>query len=178
MDNLISPDSKRLIRELSYQHVDFLEKSFQQNAGQIHLPVGLLGKEINPQALKESGTTKLEVIGGNHSRVALQSLLKKGLLTSPLVKVKMYRDLTDIEALQTGVQHNEVLKKSRELSFMEKVKLIRQLKPEVEISESIDQWKIRLATIFSYKVNYTFTLPRAYGGIHILSFMINEPAKP
>ena len=115
-------------------------------------------KKIDPQALRKSCTTKAEVIGGNHSSVALQSRLKKGLLTSPIVEVKIYTELTDVEALQIWVQHNELYKKSRELSFMEKVKLIWQLKPEVETSESLDQWKIWLATIFSYKVGWLFVL--------------------
>ena len=110
-------------------HVLFLEKSFMASPGQLHLLIGNINSDVTDVAkLKEAGSYEVEVLGGNHTRAALQSLKSKDLWPSPYVKMNVFRKLTTIEALQQGQLHNDVLEKSKKPTFMDHCQLIRFVK--------------------------------------------------
>ena len=44
--------------------------------------------------LEKPPNLKVEIIGGNHTRAALQELIKEGELPKQTVAVKLYRDLS------------------------------------------------------------------------------------
>ena len=60
---------------------------------------GLVGEECELTTLAEPDCgIKVETIGGNHSRIALQYLMASGQLVEEKVKVKLYHGLTSDEA--------------------------------------------------------------------------------
>jgi hypothetical protein len=108
--------------------------------------------------LVQPGAAEIEVLGGNHTRLALQSLFDEGLLTSPIVKVNLYKALPRTEALAIGMQHNVILEeKKKPLSFVDKVKLMRECRPtEMMNVTEISSWKDMLCIIFRVEVCKTF----------------------
>lgn len=164
IENLVSPTRDRMVRAVDYSHVSFLEKSFQAGFTQIHLLIGVVALDTNVKNLIKPGVAKVEVIGGNHTRLALQSLNSKGLLSNPLVKLNLYSQLTLTECLSVGVKHNEVLLSSKEMTFIDKVKLIRSRKPREEKlleagADHLRKWKKELMVIFNKKVCWILWLP-------------------
>jgi hypothetical protein len=132
---------------VDYEHVSLLEKLFsEQDMGQVVLHVGMV-KTSNQdlKALRTEGAETLEMLGGNHSRLALQSLLRKGILQSALVKVNVYKPLGLVEALAIRMQHNLVMQEKRKaVSFMDKVKWMRECQPGASdqmTSVEIRKWK-------------------------------------
>lgn len=140
LNNLVSPDADRLVRPISTEHVQYLEKSFQCTpGGEFHLLVGnMVDGEIEKAG--EAGGAKIEVIGGNHSRLALTSLHRRG-LRAATVKCVIYQALSSEEALKIGIHHNTINSKSRQMSFVDTVGVVRR------VTE-----KRQLARIFGYEV--------------------------
>ena len=127
--------------------------------GQLHLLVGNVMEDITDvDALKESGTYEVEVLGGNHTRAAIQNLRSKGLWSTSIVKMNVYRRLTTIEALQQGQLHNDVLNKSKKPTFMDNCRLIRSLKPAGQSPDDIRSWKEDLMTVYSYTVSLQYSM--------------------
>ncbi|XP_053406200.1 uncharacterized protein LOC123523270 isoform X2 [Mercenaria mercenaria] len=152
IDNLVQPADDVCVRPLDFNHVSVLEKSFLKQQGQISIMVGSVPVGTDISVLSSPGMCEVQVLGGNHSRTALQSLNRKGLLHSKLVKMQIYAGLSTEDALQLGVHHNEVNTLSKELSFIEKVRLIRSMMPCSQMSPAdIRVWKIKLKTVFGYE---------------------------
>lgn len=115
----------------------------------------MICNNVVPEDFRKPGSVDVEVLGGNHTRLALQSLLEKGLLHSPYVKVNLYQPLPRTEALTLGYQHNFLLEeKKKPMSFVEKVKLMRECRPSANMSSSqISSWKEMLCIIFRVDVS-------------------------
>ncbi len=97
--------SHRLIRPLDPIHVADIVKGLKSNPQQYCILAGVLVEgELND--LTDSGKTRVEVIGGNHTRAAFQALVADGTLQCETLKVKVYTGLTTAEALQVGYRHN------------------------------------------------------------------------
>ena len=156
VSNLIAPHPSRATRNIDYEHVGTLTNSFKEfDHGQLVIVVGMLTNEaIKLDNLHVEGTGNIEVLGGNHTRQALQSLLQRGLLCEKTVKVNLYKPLPITAALAIGYQHNAVLhEKKRPLTFMDKVKIMRQCRPAQQMDRTQNnEWKDMLVTIFRAKV--------------------------
>ena len=145
--NLVQPNQRRRAREMDTSHVKFLEESFLKSpGGEFNLLAGLLLKGSLEQVGNEGGAT-VEVIGGNHTRAALTSLYRRG-LRSPLVRVRLYGDLTDEEALHIGYNHNELATRSKKMSFTDKAEIVRKI-----IQLHPNNSRKKLADFFGYEVN-------------------------
>ncbi|KAH3866679.1 hypothetical protein DPMN_029778 [Dreissena polymorpha] len=96
---------------------------------------------------------QVEALGGNHTREALQGLLRRGLATITTVKMNMYSALSTCTALTVGWQHNVCLQeKQKPLSFIDKVRLMRQVRPSMHMSPTdMKAWKEALSSIFHVK---------------------------
>lgn len=157
VNNLTAPHPSRITRVLHHDHVDTLMDSFQENdCGQLVILVGMLTSEgINVATLKDEGSTSIEVLGGNHTREALQSLYLKGVHTCKTVKVNLYNPHTTTAALAIGYQHNAILHEAkRPLCFVDKVRLMRDCRPAVSMNKvELAEWKDMLVVVFRAKVS-------------------------
>ena len=171
--NLTAPHDEGMVRRVDYEHVKRLEKSFLENTTQIAMLAGHITKKVPMKMLAQPGKASVAVLGGNHTRLALQSLHEKELLVQPLIRMTIYEGLSDIRQLQVGVHHNEVLKQSKAMSFMEKASLMRNRQPpgfRPTNAEDVDTWKKELQTIFSCAVSLIFchlVLPDISGTLSI-----------
>ena len=155
----MAPSEVGMVRQVDYDHVNKLEKSFRDNSTQISMLAGHVRQKVPMEVLAQPGRVSVEVLGGNHTRLALQSLHDKGLLLEPLIRMTIY--FTDVEQLQIGVHHNEILKESKPMTFMEKAALMRSRQPEGFRKKSqgdVDSWKKELQVIFSCAVSYYFSI--------------------
>ncbi|XP_060597534.1 uncharacterized protein LOC132751388, partial [Ruditapes philippinarum] len=151
IENLVPPCASRATRLLDMDHVKSLSDSFQNGSnGQVAILVGMVPSDVTVDSLKEKGACKVETLGGNHTREAIQGLHRRGLFRETTVKVNVYVKMSTITALMLGWQHNMIIQeKQKSLTFMDKVRLMRQLLPSPPLSAgNIRQWKSQLATIF------------------------------
>jgi hypothetical protein len=124
--HLVQPDFINLLREPDEKHVKELEEEFilrPQNYFQLMV--------VNIHGEFEANYDKchLEVIGGNHSRQALQNILRREDVTnkSPF-ELKMcliYKDLSPDEAKYIANQHNEVRKMGSDLDLVSRATFFR-----------------------------------------------------
>lgn len=133
VDNLISPSSDHCIRLLNENHVNELADSFIQNFQLYTTLVGLLRvcENVPIADLCLPGKTCVEVLDGNHTRAALQKILKciecSQKKKYEFVYMDIYQNLTKDQALFLAFNHNEIHEHSQELSFAEKVSFFRKL---------------------------------------------------
>lgn len=123
--------------------------------GQFVILVGMLNSStMDPEKLSDEGYGKVEVLGGNHTREALQSLLLKGALSCSTVKVNIYKPLPVSSALAVGYQHNAILQeKRRPMHFIDKVRLMRYCRPSDTMTKNeLLEWKDMLVIVFRAKV--------------------------
>ncbi|XP_053393670.1 uncharacterized protein LOC128555411 [Mercenaria mercenaria] len=148
--NLCPPHPSRSTRLLDHDHVGNLVESFQGNGcGQLVMMIGMVSPGTDLSRLREPGEAMIEVLGGNHTREALQALEKKGALDVEHVKVRLYRSLPQTSALALGFQHNYLLhEKKRAVTFLEKVKLMRDCRLD---NKSETEWKDMLVIVFRLK---------------------------
>ena len=109
----------------------------------------------------EAKVTSVETLGGNHTRLAIQGLLESSDITDAqaVVKVRLYRDLTKVEALQIGYLHNKQAANSKDLSFFDKIRIMRPLLYGVEAkSAELTARKDKVRIIFDLKVSYQFNI--------------------
>ena len=153
LSNLVEPAPERLVRPVNSDHVQFLTEEFRKNSTSFVMLAGLVGEECELTTLAEPDCgIEVETIGGNHSRIALQYLMASGQLVEEKVKVKLYHGLTNDEALEIGVYHNAQAQKSKQMSFMDISRLIRD-KLEHCSPDNILGEKKKLAQIFGQKVS-------------------------
>ncbi|XP_053393658.1 uncharacterized protein LOC123543365 [Mercenaria mercenaria] len=128
LDNLVGPMDGRAVRPVLTSHVKELEEAFLKNRvqSQYKILVGLLVDGSIEMASKPGGCT-VEVLGGNHTRIALQTLRKRGLWKLDELRVEVHANIDDQECLSLGIQHNVVDKQALEMCFMDEVRLIRKL---------------------------------------------------
>ena len=89
VSNLIEPGPSRLVRSLDQAHVEMLKEELRQVGSSFCVVVGVYftldGHSY--KELEKPCNLKVEVIGGNHTRAALQNLLKEGELAKETISV-------------------------------------------------------------------------------------------
>lgn len=116
MQSLVEPSFADLRREADDKYIERLVKQFlSQPCAYYHLMVvnvpGLSIQNFNPN---EMDKYRLEVIGGNHSRLAYQNIMKQKTLDSEKKRlyqnklVKVYCGLSHEEAMRIGAESNKV----------------------------------------------------------------------
>uniref|UniRef100_K1QG55 Uncharacterized protein n=1 Tax=Magallana gigas TaxID=29159 RepID=K1QG55_MAGGI len=110
-----------------------LKDSFIQNFQPYTTLIGLLRvcENVPIADLCLPGKKCVEVLGGNHTRAALQRILKSDECVQKekyeFVYMDIYQNLTKDQALFLAFKHNEIHEHSQELSFAEKVSFFRKL---------------------------------------------------
>ena len=155
ISNLIEPVRSRLVRSIDESHVEVLKEELRQVGSSFCVVVGVCftldGHSI--KELEKPCDMKVAVIGGNHTRAALQDLVKEGELSKETISVKLYRDLSNTECLEIGFFHNKSLEKSRTMTFIEICKLMRK---KLTSSSKRRAAKKELAQILGCKVSKIF----------------------
>ena len=114
------------MRPVDPDHVKFLTDELRQSADLFVMLAGLVHDTVELDELKEPHCgVDVEVLGGNHTRIALQYLLSSGHLQKECVKVRIYKDLTNDEALSVGYLHNKKAEKSKKMTFMDETRLVK-----------------------------------------------------
>jgi hypothetical protein len=138
MENLVEPHSSRRVRNLNVKHVNILKEQFVKNAATKMIPmVGNIpdgeAKEIKKviEQLQAAGSIKVEVIGGNHTRKALQELnFSQEHKDDPRFQtwaVQLYAGLNSSQALKVGLCDNELHELCRKATYCEMVMLMREI---------------------------------------------------
>ena len=124
--NLAEPACERLVRPVDPDHVQYLTDEMRKSAELFIVLAGMVDEEVDLDQLKEPNCgTDVEVLGGNHTRIALQYLHSSNHLHKETVKVRVYKDLTDAEALSIGYLHNKQAEKSKKMTFMDETRLVK-----------------------------------------------------
>ncbi|KAH3890014.1 hypothetical protein DPMN_014081 [Dreissena polymorpha] len=107
----------------------------------------MVPEDCDPSKLKINGAVQVETLGRNHTR---EALLQRCLTTMTTVKMNIYSAMSTCTALTVGWQHNVSLQeKQKSLSFMDKVRLMRQVRPSMPMSPTdLKAWKEALSSIF------------------------------
>ena len=125
--NLHQPAETRLTRKPDSAHVKLLVQTMrgkdQVNPLIVNIPNMEKSEVLLSQATK--GLYHLEVIGGNHTRLAFQQLNEESQQFAT-ARVRLYAGLTDQQALWLGYQHNQQHEHSRKTTFVENVLLFRR----------------------------------------------------
>ncbi|XP_062620882.1 uncharacterized protein LOC134282490 [Saccostrea cucullata] len=154
--NLVAPHPLRCLRSIDRKHVESLKESFKTRPENSVIFFGIVfGENIDLNDLNKIGSFQIETIGGNHSRIALQELFDEGLLKEPTIHVKLYKNLTDTEALKLGFDHNvshELAKptSAEELLFLFRRELQKKVTEEEMSSpqaSKLKMWKETCASI-------------------------------
>ena len=120
-----------------------------------------------------AGKICVEVLGENHTRAALQRLVKSSECTQKekyqFVYMDVYQNLTQDQALFLAFKHNELHENSQELSFSEKVMFFHKLLLDCERKFAgqtkkliSTKWRSEIAAIMNKSVsnvyhNFIFT---------------------
>ena len=116
----------------------------------------------HPEQLNASNinTFKLETIGGNHTRVALQELSNQHRHIPTHVTAKVYTNLDYLTALEIGYLHNQIHQNAKQETFFDKVQRYRRMLQQVSgkkdaflnISDAtIEGWKNNIMSVEGYK---------------------------
>lgn len=123
---LIQPSEFRLLRQPNLQYVEALKMEMLNNPTYNVAPlVGLVriseGETFNNK--KPEGYL-YETIGGNHTRLALESLTKSEELPQMyrLRTVSVYRDISDEQAQHLAMRHNRATEFTNKMSTQDKVR--------------------------------------------------------
>ena len=170
--NLVGPESSRMVRPVDSEHVETLKGVFMKKTTSFLVMAGLCDQDVDVTKLKKENMYQIETIGGNHTRIALQSLLAAGQLAAPdqLVKVKIYKDLSDTEALQVGYEHNQQALNAKQVTFMDVCRIIRKHLKDKSKKE-VTKEKAKLSQIFGYEVCLSVG---SVSYIHVVNNFVNE----
>ena len=155
LSNLIEPASKRRLRRVDREHVQSLKDSFTarpevQTIFCGNITGGITKQSVREQAMRKNAI-KVEVIGGNHTRIALQELANEGKVTE-YVLCNVYLNLNDAEALKLGYDHNVINDIGKSTSAEDLLLLFRQ---ELEKLDHIGNASAKMIT---WKENLAFIL--------------------
>ncbi|XP_062566152.1 uncharacterized protein LOC134228509 isoform X2 [Saccostrea cucullata] len=133
--NLIEPAPLRKVRDLDQSHVRELEKQLIDTPQVFSVLIGhVTAEDASLDVVQVEGFPHIEVLGGNHTRQALQNLMKReGSIQK--VCIDIYKNLTPTEAMLLGLNHNAKHEYSKQTSFVEIVKLFRKLREECQSKE-------------------------------------------
>ena len=165
---LKEPRKEFLVRQVDDKHVEFLKTVLASDLKQ-HYMIMAVHAECNKQDFDVNEIDSFEVIGGNHTRCALQELVKdqsfiKGEECDMNVHVMVYCNLTTVEALTIGVKHNEERKNAKPETSVDAIKRFRRMlylaggslqkentcDPPSDTS-STKTWKMNVATVEGYQ---------------------------
>lgn len=171
---MVEPSWERLHREVDQGHIDKMEKEIRTKPeNYYHLMVVNIPNLAAKQYFRSDNLQNkyiLEVIGGNHSRLALQNILKacqpeeQHLFTKR--QVKIYANLTVVEAQLIGTDSNNVHKLALNDSFPQQVQSMRTMlyvqggaakeedmktsEPPSDIAQ-VQTWKDQVVRVFRFK---------------------------
>ena len=149
---LVAPSPEHSFRDVNTEFVRILEEEIETNPhSQFTLMACCLNKDVNITEVAE-GKHQLQVIGGNHSRIALQSLHLKYPDRPAYQKctIKLYINLTDQECLRVGYIHNKIHNFALTSSFEDLTKLFQRhlkFKGEKPGKQITKRWKNSLVEI-------------------------------
>ncbi|KAK3098183.1 hypothetical protein FSP39_016945 [Pinctada imbricata] len=107
-----------------------MAESFMLSYNNFTTFVGLVDDGCSIENLTVPGQCKVQVLGGNHSREAIQAIRKRDEFKDAeefqFVYMDIYSNLTKEQAWYLGYSHNEIHSNSKEMSFMEKVTFFRK----------------------------------------------------
>ncbi|XP_062608884.1 centromere-associated protein E-like [Saccostrea cucullata] len=157
ISNLVPPAEGNMVRALDNDHVDKICQQLKLAHGHYTTLIGVLKEGRNNISniddLKNPNVEKIEVIGGNHTREALQQLHRDGDIDQQFcVLMDIYQNLSQGQVFHLGYLHNEMHESSKKMSFPEKVILFRKLRETNETSNKTAKqnaaiWRGRVATI-------------------------------
>lgn len=125
MNLLVAPGESREVRPLDPEHAKKLEKDMKRNPDcnftKLLLHIRKDPHEVDVEKLN-SGEYTFEVLGGNHTRYALQTLGQHNMF----VDAAVYAGLSDGQALCLGLQHNQLHKNAKPMTFTNYVLKFRE----------------------------------------------------
>ncbi|KAH3773748.1 hypothetical protein DPMN_175116 [Dreissena polymorpha] len=77
--------------------------------------------DANENDLLIPGNAEVKVLGGNHTRAAIESLFSSGMMGGTVL-VTLFENLTDEDALLIGVSHNQQDEEAKFMSFIDKTR--------------------------------------------------------
>lgn len=129
--NLREAEEKMKIRPINDEHVEELANSMIHSFDQYTTLVGLVNVNCDVNKLDQPGTGTVQVLGGNHTRAALEIIHEMDVLRTEakykFVKMDLYRNLTNEQALFIAFRHNDIHEHSRAMTFQEKVTFFHKL---------------------------------------------------
>ena len=164
VDNLVRPKQRYSVRSIDTEHVEVLKKQFVKSTPCTIL-IGVLEDETSIGQLDLPGKASVEVIGGNHTRVALQELHREGRSSVTSVIMDIYSVKSGDEQLtKLGIEHNKIHEHARETTFQQHVELFRKIRSQKLLEKTekgwstkttIGRWKDAVAYIMGIEVrNY------------------------
>ena len=144
ISNLINPGVQRRVRDLDYAHIDRLKTAFKTSyRTEFNSLVGLvINKPLTDDEYVIPGRATVEVLGGNHSRVALQELNMQ-----QCVPMVLYYNLSDKQALTIGVEHNRTNENAKLMTFVETILLFRNVL-EIKRKENVEKTKRQISILW------------------------------
>ncbi|XP_019616710.1 PREDICTED: uncharacterized protein LOC109464217 [Branchiostoma belcheri] len=128
IQHLKQPAWKRLVRVADRQHVDKLKKVFVHTSVQATILIGNICN-ITAEQFEESeiNNYEYEVIGGNHTRIALQEILQEtpDQLENTTVHLNVYCGLPDDMAKRLGMDHNNAINCSKPETTLDRLTSFR-----------------------------------------------------
>ena len=154
--NLTEPDAFLQIRTLNEDHVSNMAAKIERSYDPFTILIGILDDNCNVADLERPDQTKIQVLGGNHTRAALQLLHERGSTRddTKYVRMDLYHGLTNQQALFLAYSHNEMHEHSRQMSFEEKVNFFHNLRertaannPKLTQRDLASAWREQIATL-------------------------------
>ena len=131
--NLENPNCSRLFRDIDIKHVNDIKEALKRNETCFSVLVGNVPnidrQKISLKKLKKPNTYTIETIGGNHTRKAIQELLDEDEIKYKhleIVRCRMYVNLSSVDALRIGHEHNILNDVGKSTSAEDLVKLFRR----------------------------------------------------
>lgn len=125
---LTAPSLINQVRGVDEKHSQKLQKEMEKNPDcqylklLVHIP-GVVAADVVHDKIN-SGDYNLEVIGGNHTRIALQSMKQA---KKEFVDAAVYAGLSPIQALSLGIKHNDTHNHAKAMGFHDYVHLFRKI---------------------------------------------------
>ena len=162
IDNIIVPDQARKVRDLDPEHVKKLKAEFRQYRSPFLMFAGHVPKNVDIDSLKQpSEKPMVEVIGGQHTCAAFRELYEEGVEDCSLVNMNIFTGLTNMEALEIGFQHNEMIKLGKPLGFIDFVKMLRFHLFSGQTVDERKQKKKEISLAFGFKVSISLIIKKS-----------------
>ena len=158
---------------MNEHHVKELDESFEKKFKPYTSLIGHICDNVSTNDLMTPGKICVEVLGENHTRAALQRLVKSSKFTQKekdqFVYMVVYQNLTQDQDLFLAFKHNELHENSQELSFSGKVMFFHKVLLDCEgkfagqTKKLIStKWRSEIAAIMNKSVsnvyhNFIFT---------------------